>query len=120
MIVDGRIGNINALRRRAPHSWPRSRDITSQTRTRNAAGADATTPHAGASTIQRSESGRRVEIGHRRFHSRDALRLDLEEHAYIAFLVERVLVDAQIEPRQLIDVLVGSLFGLDNHFAAHF
>jgi len=37
-----RIGNINALRRRAPLSWLRPRDITSQTRTRNAAGADAT------------------------------------------------------------------------------
>jgi hypothetical protein len=42
MIVDRRIGNINALRRRAPHSWPRSRDITYQTRTRNVAGANAT------------------------------------------------------------------------------
>jgi hypothetical protein len=28
-----RIANINALRRRSPHSWPRSRGITSQTRT---------------------------------------------------------------------------------------
>src|SRR6266496_3127594 len=31
MIVDRRIGKINALRRRAPHSWPRPRDISSQT-----------------------------------------------------------------------------------------
>ena len=42
MIVDRRIGNINALRRRAPHSWPRPRDITSQTRTPAASGADGT------------------------------------------------------------------------------
>src|SRR5712691_7038156 len=36
-------GNMNALRRRwPPVRGPRHRDITSQTRTRNAAGADAT------------------------------------------------------------------------------
>jgi hypothetical protein len=34
-----RIANINALRRRAPPSWPRTRDIASQTRTPAGPGA---------------------------------------------------------------------------------
>ena len=38
----GRIGNINALRRRAPLAWVPSRDITCQTWTRAAPGADGT------------------------------------------------------------------------------
>jgi len=37
-----RIGNLNALRRRAPHAWPRPRDITSQTRTPAGPGAAVT------------------------------------------------------------------------------
>jgi hypothetical protein len=39
-----RIVKINALRRRAPHSWPRPRDITSKTRTPAASEADGRAP----------------------------------------------------------------------------
>ena len=42
MIVDRRIGNINALRRRAPTRAPVPRDIRGHTRTLAAPGADAT------------------------------------------------------------------------------
>jgi len=37
-----RIGNTKDLRRRSRPSWPRPHDVICQTRTRNAAGADAT------------------------------------------------------------------------------
>src|SRR5262245_17982428 len=75
---------------------------------------------ASPSTRQYSGSGRRAEIWHRRLRGRNAQRRDLEEHAHVACLVERVLVDAQIEPRQRINVLVGALLGLADHRAAHF
>src|SRR5215472_5896 len=38
----GRIVNISPLRRRSPPGWPATSNVICQTRTRNAAGADAT------------------------------------------------------------------------------
>jgi len=67
-----------------------------------------------------SRSARRAEARHRRLHGRDPQRRDLEDHAHVAFLVERLLVEAHIESRQLIDVFVGAFLGLADHRAAHF
>ena len=46
LLYVGRIGNTDDLRQRSPPRGPRPRDIRCQTRTRNAAGADATAPRS--------------------------------------------------------------------------